>query len=312
MTHFINHIAPLINGYPIRKWQENTYIIENSATLSRKTIAKLFSSKFYCPIFSDSRILNNLVFTVVPFKKDESLNCEDKEITQEELWNSIESISSQFNTEEPLITQEKKICETICQIRQKVFLSCNHTASVMIDFFHETPSQGRLLDLGCGRGANSIFLLDKGWNVDAVDISKDALKLYKEQAQDHGITGRLRLIQGDITLKEFEKDCYDVVICYDTFSYIDSKKIRPLMEKIYNILKTNGKLFGSLFIYNENARTQIEHLEKFGAHFYKGQHIVPNLLNYTGLDITLCSLRVDGEIGNYDLPVAVEFIGTKK
>jgi hypothetical protein len=84
------------------------------------------------------------------------------------------------------------------------------------------------------------------------------------------------------------------------------------MGKIYNALKTHGQLCGTTFIHNEVAGAHLKSLEKLGAHFYKGQHIAPNLLHHTGFDITLCAFRLEGDSDGYRPPIAIEFIGTKK
>jgi 2-polyprenyl-3-methyl-5-hydroxy-6-metoxy-1,4-benzoquinol methylase len=313
--HFGDHIKPLFAQYPLQKWVANHYIIENSRDLTRQAVVNLLSSKpltKYCPIFLDTRILDNLVFTVVPFRKDENLNCEHKEITEEELWKSIESTSSQFQAEKPVIIQGKKIYEKALQGQQEMFLACDKMESLILDLLHSIPTKGNLLDLGCGKGANSIPFLQLGWNVDAMYNFGTLIEIYKKRTQQISTMGQLRLSQGDITLEQFEKNRYDLVICYDIFPYIDPKKIQSLMKKIYNALKTHGQLCGTTFIHNEVAGPHQESLEKLGAHFYKGQHITPNLLHHAGFDITLCAFRLEGNLNGCRPPIAIEFIGTKK
>jgi SAM-dependent methyltransferase len=47
---------------------------------------------------------------------------------------------------------------------------------------------GRALDLGCGEGADAVWLAKQGWQVTAVDISGVALSRAAEHAADAGVT----------------------------------------------------------------------------------------------------------------------------
>jgi SAM-dependent methyltransferase len=49
-------------------------------------------------------------------------------------------------------------------------------------------SPGRALDLGCGEGADAVWLARQGWRVTAVDISGVALARAAEHATDAGVT----------------------------------------------------------------------------------------------------------------------------
>jgi SAM-dependent methyltransferase len=53
---------------------------------------------------------------------------------------------------------------------------------------HSTPAPGRVLDVGCGEGADAVWLAENGWNVTALDVSGVAL----DRAEIHA---RLRDVQ---------------------------------------------------------------------------------------------------------------------
>ena len=50
---------------------------------------------------------------------------------------------------------------------------------------------GRALDLGCGEGADAIWLAQQGWTVTAVDISSVALRRAVQHAEDAGVADRI-------------------------------------------------------------------------------------------------------------------------
>lgn len=52
----------------------------------------------------------------------------------------------------------------------------------------EKMAPGRALDLGCGEGADALWLAERGWSVTAVDISRTALDRAAAEAQGRGLS----------------------------------------------------------------------------------------------------------------------------
>ncbi|WP_054812351.1 SAM-dependent methyltransferase [Nocardia arizonensis] len=61
----------------------------------------------------------------------------------------------------------------------------------------DLPS-GAALDLGCGEGADAIWLAARGWQVTAVDISATALGRTAAHAEQAGVRDRVRLAEHDL------------------------------------------------------------------------------------------------------------------
>ena len=57
---------------------------------------------------------------------------------------------------------------------------------------------GRALDLGCGEGADAIWLAERGWSVVAVDVSGTALERARAEAQSRGVSDRIDTRQLDL------------------------------------------------------------------------------------------------------------------
>lgn len=69
---------------------------------------------------------------------------------------------------------------------------------------------GRALDLGCGEGADSLWLAEHGWKVLGVDISDIALGRAAAEAAARGLTDQVRFVQTDLS-QTFPEGSFDLV-----------------------------------------------------------------------------------------------------
>jgi SAM-dependent methyltransferase len=69
---------------------------------------------------------------------------------------------------------------------------------------------GRALDLGCGEGADAVWLAQRGWHVTAVDISGVALQRAVAHAVAAGVDGRIEWQRRDLG-ESFPDGTYDLV-----------------------------------------------------------------------------------------------------
>jgi SAM-dependent methyltransferase len=68
---------------------------------------------------------------------------------------------------------------------------------------------GQALDVGCGEGADALWLARRGWQVTAVDISRIALQRAAATATD--ITGRVAWTRADLTITPPPARAFDLV-----------------------------------------------------------------------------------------------------
>lgn len=74
----------------------------------------------------------------------------------------------------------------------------------------ESLPPGRALDLGCGEGADAIWLAQRGWQVTAVDISSTALDRGASHANAAGLAGRITWQLHDLS-NSFPVGSFDLV-----------------------------------------------------------------------------------------------------
>jgi len=75
-----------------------------------------------------------------------------------------------------------------------------------------------VLDLGAGRGADSLYLASNGFAVTAVDNSKEGLKNIKEAAENLKL--KIKIVEANI-LERSEDGPYGVVLCNNVLNHQD-------------------------------------------------------------------------------------------
>ncbi len=73
----------------------------------------------------------------------------------------------------------------------------------------ELPA-GRALDLGCGEGADALWLAEHGWQVVAVDVSATALQRGRDAASERNLLGRIDFQRHDLN-ETFPDGTFDLV-----------------------------------------------------------------------------------------------------
>lgn len=94
-----------------------------------------------------------------------------------------------------------------------------------------------VVDLGCGAGELSRRLRDLGAVVVAVDISNNALKVFKDKGAE-GIT----LQQDYIPSTALKDDSFDLVICTELIAYLQPDEYRLLFSELSRLVKPEGKI----------------------------------------------------------------------
>lgn len=80
-----------------------------------------------------------------------------------------------------------------------------------------------VVDVGGGSGTRSVPLAVQGCRVTVIDPSIDALATLRRRAEDAGVAGRVRGIQGDTDAlrSAVEDGCADLVLCHHVIETVD-------------------------------------------------------------------------------------------
>ena len=123
----------------------------------------------------------------------------------------------------------------------------------LIEFYSSIKNKGRLLDLGCGQGRDSIPLAKLGFSVTGIDNSIVGIEQLNEIAKKEGLS--LKGIVGDIysysSFREFE------FILLDSMFHFDKKNREKEIELVKRLIE-NSKLNTLITICIQNTGKKVE------------------------------------------------------
>ncbi len=117
---------------------------------------------------------------------------------------------------------------------------------------------GRALDVGCGEGADAIWLAGRGWTVTAIDISDVAVSRAREAAELAGVV--VGWLRGDALSTSFPARSFDLVsMQYPALPKAAGEAaVRTLLETV----RPGGLL---LAVYHDLNDEQREHMKSQGV-----------------------------------------------
>jgi 2-polyprenyl-3-methyl-5-hydroxy-6-metoxy-1,4-benzoquinol methylase len=99
---------------------------------------------------------------------------------------------------------------------------------------------GRVLDAGCGHGAEALWLAARGWKVTAVDFSADALAHGRQTADAMAIADSIQWICGDLATWNAPAASFDLVACL----YVHcANGAAEMIQRLANAVAPGGTLF---------------------------------------------------------------------
>ncbi|MHA2356621.1 MAG: class I SAM-dependent methyltransferase [Candidatus Thorarchaeota archaeon] len=101
-------------------------------------------------------------------------------------------------------------------------------------------SGGHILDAGCGSGVVARALVDNGFQVTGIDISKRMLELAQQRVP------KATFEVGDMTELQFEDDSLDGIVSTYAVFHIPRTKHLSLFQDFHRILKKGGALLFSI------------------------------------------------------------------
>ncbi len=151
---------------------------------------------------------------------------------------------------------------------------------------------GRALDLGCGEGADAIWLASRGWQVTGVDISGVALGRAAAQAEAAGVAERITWQRRDLG-KSFPEGTFDLVSAQFLHSWGDLPRERILAAAAAAVAPG-----GILLIEGHLDAGPFHHEQHADVTFPTPQEVVRDLkLDSGDWDLLICETHQRSQIG---------------
>ncbi|WP_410765190.1 class I SAM-dependent methyltransferase [Haloferax sp. DFSO60] len=89
-------------------------------------------------------------------------------------------------------------------------LEFENTVAYLDEFL---PPSGRVLDAGAGAGRYTVWLAERGFEVEHLDVSAEQVRIARRKVTERGQTDRVTCQQGDVRHFPFADDSFDAVCC---------------------------------------------------------------------------------------------------
>ena len=147
---------------------------------------------------------------------------------------------------------------------------------------------GRALDVGCGEGADAIWLAGRGWAVTAIDVSSLAVGRAREAAQAAGVT--VEWVCGDALQTPFPPGSFDLLSMH--YPALPKAAGNAAVRELADTVRPGGLL---LAVYHDLDHEHREHMKSKG--FDPDDYVGPDdLLRLLGDDFTVELHIVDHRI----------------
>ena len=103
------------------------------------------------------------------------------------------------------------------------------------------PSRVSLLDVGCGRGRNALYLSRLGFSVYGCDLSPVALEIAMKRAQQVDLPINFQV--ADLTCLPYTDNSFAVAICVHVLPYHLKTNIAKGIRELWRVVQPNGWLF---------------------------------------------------------------------
>lgn len=116
------------------------------------------------------------------------------------------------------------------------------------EFLKIENKQGKAIDIGCGAGRDTVFLIKNNWSVLAID-REDTRDIISSKLNDEELK-RFRFSKQEFENIELERN--DLVVANFSLPFCNKKDFKELWKKIVESISENGYFVGNFFGLNDS------------------------------------------------------------
>jgi len=114
---------------------------------------------------------------------------------------------------------------------------------------------GKALDIGCGNGRNTFYLMENGYNAQGLDFSQESIKWANQKKSELGSNQNPEFINQSFFDFESEIEVYDLIHDSGCLHHIKPHRRHQYLSKIRELLKPEGHF--TLTCFNEKGGVNI-------------------------------------------------------
>ena len=112
------------------------------------------------------------------------------------------------------------------------------------NYFHlskEERSKVKVLELGCGSGANLWMMAKEGFDTYGVELTPTGLEYCEEMLKNWNVSATLKL--GDMIDLPFQDEGFDVIFDIVSMQHLNFSQHRKCYREVFRCLKSGGRFF---------------------------------------------------------------------
>lgn len=114
-------------------------------------------------------------------------------------------------------------------------------AANFFDLSQRERRECRILELGCGSGANIWMLAKEGFDAWGLDLSPAGIALCKQVVASWGVTAHLDV--GDMTKLPYPDDYFDAIVDVVSMQHLTLAQHNRAISEIHRCLRPDGRVF---------------------------------------------------------------------
>jgi ubiquinone/menaquinone biosynthesis C-methylase UbiE len=136
--------------------------------------------------------------------------------------------------------------ETIYNARDVVAIIHQHRLQLALSWIDrlKLPAGTRALELGCGTGLAAVALAERGFALEATDLSDSMLEHARERVGRSGASDRIQLGYADAHDLPFLDDSFELVVALGLYPWLHSPK--KATSEIARVLRRGGHLIATV------------------------------------------------------------------
>ncbi len=138
------------------------------------------------------------------------------------------------------IDHSKNAAEVYNKVSKTYFEKFHETCEYIDEFINLMPMKGHVLDVGCGTGTNSGYLLSHGFSVIGVDISSGMLKIARKMYP------KIKFTKMDMRKLKFNDYKFDGILVSYSLFHVPDKDIKKALMEFKRVLKDGGIIYFAL------------------------------------------------------------------